>query len=152
MPKFRKIKIISDACCRVPSDPGTGFMRSKGKSACGFVMLDEENKIIAERAKYLGELTAPQAEYEGLIFALDTAVEFCRQHVEIWMDSDLVIKQMNGDYCIRSEHVKPLFDEVKKLENRFLGQVNYFHHDRGSFWARHADRLANEEYSRNQTG
>ncbi len=152
MPKYRNIKVISDACCRVPSDPLTGAMHAKGKSACGFVMLDSESKIIEERAKYLGELTPPQAEYEGLIFALDTAVEFCRDRVEIWMDSELVIKQMLGDYCIRSRQVKLLFDEVKRLENRFLSKVRYFHHERGSFWARHADKLANEEYSRNQAG
>lgn len=153
MSKLRKIKIVSDACCRAASDPKTGAMAGRGKSACGFALLDaQNNEIITERAKYLGELTAPQAEYEGLIFALDTAVEFCRQEVEVWLDSELVVKQMTGDYCIRSPYVKPLFDEVKKLENRFLQPVKYFHHDRGSFWARHADRLANQEYSRNQTG
>jgi ribonuclease HI len=152
MSKLHRVKIISDACCRVPSDKVTGAMHGKGKSACGFVMLDEQNNVVAEKSKYLGELTPPQAEYEGLIFALDTAVEYCRQHIEVWMDSELVVKQMNGDYCIRSENVKLLFDEVKKLESRFLMPVKYFHHERGSFWARQADKLANEEYSRNQAG
>ena len=153
MPKLRKIKIISDACCRAPSDPKTGAITGRGKSACGFALLNaEDNNIVEERAKYLGEMSAPQAEYEGLIFALDTAVEFCREQVEVWLDSELVVKQMTGDYCIRSPYVKPLFDTVKILERRFLQPVRYFHHDRGSFWARHADGLANAEYSRNQAG
>ena len=152
MSKYRKLKLVSDACCRLQSDKATGVMHGKGKSACGFVMLDETGEVIAERTKYLGELTVPQAEYEGLIFALDTAVEFCRTRVEVWMDSEFVIRQMTGDYCIRSEHVKLLFDRVKLMEQRFLEPVQYFHHDRGSLWARRADKLANEEYSRNHTG
>lgn len=152
MAKYHKIKVICDACCRAPSNPFTGEMFHRGKSACGFIILDVEGQIICEQAKYLGELNVSQAEYEGLIFALDRAVEFCRGEVEVWMDSEVVIKQMNGDYCIRSSTAKQLFDEVKKREQRFIGPVKYFHHNRGSFWARHADKLANEEYSRNQAG
>ncbi len=152
MPKYRKLKIICDACCRAPSDPLTGEMFYRGKSACGFVLLDEQNNIVLEQSKYLGELSAPQAEYESLIFALDAAVEYCRGEIEVWMDSELVIRHMTGDYCIRSEAVKVLFDQVKRRELRFLGRVSYFHHSRGSFWARQADELANAEYSRNHTG
>ena len=152
MSKYHKIKIVCDACCRAPSDPVTGEMRYRGKSACGFVILDESNQIVLEQSKYLGELSPPQAEYEGLIFALDKAVEFCRGDIDVWMDSEVVIRQMNGDYCIRSESAKRLYDEVKKREGRFLGKVKYFHHDRGSLWARYADKLANAEYSRNHTG
>lgn len=151
--KLRKIKIISDACCRLPSDPITGRMSGRGKSACGFAILDAvSNNIVVERSKYLGEMSVPQAEYEGLVFALDAASEFCRDQIEVWLDSELVVRQMTGEYCIRSPQVKPLFDQVKVLERRFLQPVRYFHHDRGSFWARHADRLANQEYSRNQAG
>jgi ribonuclease HI len=127
-------------------------MHVRGKSACGFAIIDPADIVIEKRSKYLGELTVPQAEYEGLIFALDSAVEFCRGEVEVWMDNEVIVKQMNGDYCIRSQHIKSLFDEVKKLESRFLKPVRYFHHSRGSFWARYADKLANEEYSRNQAG
>ncbi len=152
MPRYRKIKIVCDATCRMPDNRLTGYSYAKGKSACGFVVVDEQGAIVEQRSKYLGELTIPQAEYSSLIFALDGAVEFCRQDVDVWMDSELVVKQMNGDYCIRSEAVKLLFDEVKRCEQRFLGRVSYFHHSRGSFWARQADGLANAEYSRNQAG
>ena len=149
MPKYRNLKIITDACCRKFNTlTSNGFRNMRGKAACAFIFLDGADAIIEQRAKYLGECTAPQAEYNGLIFALDAAVEFCRGEIAVWMDSELVIRQMNGDYCIRSEQGKLLFDEVKKLERRFLGQVRYFHHDRGSFWARAVDKLANGEYSR----
>lgn len=152
MPRYQKIKMICDATCRIPDSKIPGIHYTRGKAACGYLIVDEQNNILAQGGKYLGELTVPRAEYEGLIFGLDMAVEFCRFYVEVWMDSELVVKQMNGDYCIRSAPVKELFDQVKVREQRFLGAVKYFHHSRGSFWGRHADKMANEEYSRNQTG
>ncbi len=152
MAKHQKIKIISDATCRMADRRTNGAAYVKGKAACGSIILDNLGNILDQRTKYLGECTVPQAEYLGLIFALDVAVEFGRHDLEVWMDSELVIRQMVGDYCIRSEAVKILFDQVKRRELRFLGRVDYFHHNRGSFWARQADALANAEYSRNHTG
>jgi len=149
MSKHQTIKIISDATCRMPE---SRLAYNKGKAAAGCIVVDPLGGILDQRAKYLGECTVPQAEYEGLIFALDVAVEFCRHNVEVWMDSELVIRHMTGDYCIRSEAIKILYDEVKRRELRFLGRVSYFHHTRGSFWARQADELANAEYSRNHRG
>jgi ribonuclease HI len=150
--KSKTIRLIADATCRVPESGTPRVVWRRGKAACGFIITDEQGNILTERAQYLGEMTIPQAEYWGLVHGLDAAVEFGRWNVEVWMDSELVIRQMNGEYCIKSDMVKPLFDEVKKMENRFLGKVSYFHHNRGSFWARKADKLANEEYSRNQAG
>lgn len=152
MSRYQTIRVISDATCRVPASGVPHVIWNRGKAACGFLITDMEGNVLAERSKYLGEMSIPQAEYWGLIWGLDAAVEFCRQNVEVWMDSELVIRQMNGDYCIKSELVKPLFDEVKKMENRFLGTVRYYHHNRGSRWARVADKLANDEYSRIHAG
>ncbi len=147
-----KLKIVSDACCRIPARSGGLPAGVLGKSACGFLFLDQNNKVVEQKALYLGECTVPEAEYAGLIFALDYAVEFCRQDIDVWMDSELVIRQMNGVYCLRAPLIKKWFDEVKRMEQRFLGKVRYFHHDRGTFWAREADKLANSEYSRLHSG
>ncbi len=152
MAKFDTVKIISDACCRVPNRPGDRYHATRGKAACAFLLLDINYQIIDQRAKYLGECSVPEAEYAGLIFALDSAVEFCRNQVEVWMDSELVIRHMNGEYGIRSPQVKKWFDEVKRMEARFRAAVKYYHHDRGTYWARQADNLANSEYSRINSG
>ena len=149
---YSKLRIVCDACCRVPAfRQNIPPHKARGKSACGYVMLDGGGRVIQQRAKYLGEFTVDQAEYRALIFALDNASGFCRRQVEVWMDNEIAVGQLNGFYCLRSERVKPLFDEVKKLELRFE-KVSYFHHSRGSFWARAADKLANGEYSRLQKG
>ena len=149
---YSKLRIICDACCRVPEcRQNIPPHKARGKSACGYVMLDGEEKIIGQRAKYLGDFTVDQAEYYALIFALDNASGFCRREIEVWMDNEIAIGQLNGFYCLRSDRIKPLFDEVKKMEMRFK-KVSYFHHSRGSFWAREADKVANEEYSRLQKG
>jgi ribonuclease HI len=85
-----------------------------------------------------------------LIFALDKAAGLCRDNVEVWMDSELVIKQMNGEYGIKSDNMKPLFDEVKKLEGRFNSKIQYFHHGRNTILAKQADKIARLEYSKHQ--
>lgn len=141
MPKS-KIKIVTDACCKKLDG------RGKGLSAGGVIILDEDGNVIAEKSKYFGEITTPQAEYSAVAFGLDCASAEGRQEVEVWTDSELVVRQMNGDYAIKSENIKPLFDEVKKLELRFLGTVKYFFHRRDTVLARQADKVADNEYRR----
>ena len=48
------------------------------------------------------------------------------------MDSEFVVRQLNGDYGIKSENMKPLFHQVKTLEQRFNGGIKYYHHPRSS--------------------
>lgn len=146
MPKFKKIKIITDACCKIPNANIKGRL-NKGKATCAVILLDEDDNIIDQKSKYLGELTVPQAEYNGLIFGLDCASGQCRGQIEVWSDSEFVVRQLIGDYGIKSENMKPLFDEVKNLERRFE-KVFYFHHRRETKWAQAADKLANQEYAK----
>jgi ribonuclease HI len=141
-----KAKIIVDACCHVEKAHIKG-RTGRGKAACGVLVIDEKGNEY-EFSKYLGEMTAPEAEFRGLIFALDQAVAVVRWDVEVWMDSELVIKWMTGEYRMKKEHIRPLFDEVKKYEQRFKN-VEFFHHNRESNLAKRADNLAEKEYKRN---
>lgn len=138
-----KIKIVSDACCKIPNAHIRG-RANKGYAACGYMFTNMDDQIIQEGGKYLGELTVPQAEYQGLIFALDKAAGICRSEVEVWMDSEFVVRQLNGDYGLKSDNMKPLFDKVRILERRFKS-VKYFHHPRYTPLAKRADYLANQE-------
>jgi len=142
-----KAKIIVDARVYIPDAHKPGRLR-KGKSSCGVLVIDERGNE-CEFKKYLGEMTVPEAEFRGLIFALDQAVSISRYDVEVRMDSELVIKWMRGEYRMRKEHIRPLFDEAKKYEQRFKG-VEYIHHPRTSNLAKKAHKLSKEAYSENQ--
>ena len=148
MAKYNFVKIACDACCHKPN-AHLGNV-GKGKSAGGAVLLDNANNIISEHGFYFGEMTPPQAEYNALIKTLDKVAGICRDNVEVWMDSEFVIKQMNGEYGIKSDNMKPLFDEVKRLEKRFAS-IKYFHHGRETILAKRADQLAEREYKKYQS-
>lgn len=140
-----KAKIITDACCHKPNSNIKGSCGS-GKAACGVLIIDEfgnENEF----SKYLGETTPPQAEFRGLIFALDKATEISRGEIEVFMDSELVINWMNGLYRLRKEYIKPLFDEAKKNASRFKS-VEYLYHSGNTTLGIRVDALAEAEYKK----
>lgn len=143
-----KTKIIVDACCYIPNAHLKGRV-GKGKAACGVLIICPTNEE-HEFTKYLGEMTAPEAEFRGLIFALDQATSITRFDIEVWMDSELVINWMTGKYRMKKEHIRPLFDEAKRYSLRF-NTVEYYHHSRDSKLGKRADNLANREYLRNQS-
>ncbi len=143
------LKVTCDSTCHIPDANIPGRL-IKGHSACGVLFVDEMDQVISTHSSYLGEVTPPQAEYMGLIFAMEEAAKICRGNLEIWMDSEFVIRQLNGDYGIKSENMKPLYDKVKSLEKRFLGVVHYYHHPRTAPLAIKADALAEGEYKRHR--
>ncbi len=130
-----KIKIIIDATCRVPNAHKKG-RAGYGYAACGVVILDEEDNILHESSKYLGEMTVPQAEMNALIEGLEIAPKYCRKDVEIWTDSKLVVEWMNGNFRLKKEHIRQLYDQAIVKQQRFMGDVKYFWHNRNSKWAK----------------
>jgi ribonuclease HI len=140
-------RVIVDACCHIP-DANLKDRIGYGKSTCGVLIIDINNKEY-EFSKYLGDKTVPEAEFEGLIFALDKASEILQrnQNIEVWMDSDLVVKWMNKQYRLKKEHIKPLYDQACTLLQRFTS-IKIFHHSRDSELAKRADRIAATEYKK----
>lgn len=143
-----KTKVYVDACCQIPNANIKGRI-GIGKCACGVYVIDKYGNT-TEYSKYLGEMTVPQAEFNGLIFALDKVTDVTREEVEIWMDSQLVIKWMNKEFRMKKEHIKPLFDQALMLSQRYKS-VEYFHHPRTTVNAKKADAIANNELVKNLT-
>jgi len=142
-------RIYCDACCHVPN----AHLKNRigyGKSACGVLIVDDKNNT-SEFSKYLGDKTVPEAEFEGLLFALDKASEVLKRNhlVEVWMDSELVVKWMNKEYKLHKPHIKPLYDQATTLSQRFAG-IKYYHHSRESEFAKRADQIAEKEYKKHQ--
>lgn len=144
----QKAKIIVDAHCVVPNAHIPGRI-GRGKSSCGVLVVDERGNE-HQFSKYFGEMTVPEAEFNGLIFALEESVAITRYDAEVWMDSELVIKWMRGEYRLKKPHIRPLFDQAKQKAERFKS-VEYFHHDREATLAKRADALARAEYKKHQS-
>jgi ribonuclease HI len=140
-----KTRVIVDACCHVANAhlPGRA---GRGYCACGVLIIDACGQEL-EHAKYLGEMTVPEAEFQGLIYALDKASECTRHEIEVWMDSELVIKWMRKEYRLKKDHIKPLYDKAETLSRRFQS-VEFFHHSRNTVNAKWADRIAAAEYDK----
>ncbi len=105
-----------------------------------------------EYGEYLGEKTNNQAEYEAVIFALKKIKQLIgkakakESDVEIRMDSELVVKQLNGKYKIMEENLQPLFVGVWNLKFDFK-MVEFRHVPREE--NRKADRVVNEVLNKN---
>jgi ribonuclease HI len=140
-------RIIVDACCHIP-DSHLKNRIGYGKSACGVLIIDTKN-MEYEHSKYLGDKTVPQAEFEGLLFALDKASEILprNKEIEVWMDSELVVKWMNKEYKLKKEHIKILYDQACTLSQRF-SNIKILHHSRATELAKRADRIAESEYKK----
>lgn len=141
-----KSKIIVDACCHVP-DAHLKGRAIRGNSACGVLIINEYGDE-KEFSKFLGEMTPPEAEFNGLIFALDNGVDLTTGEIEVWMDNELVIKWMKKEYRMHKPHIRPLFDKAKQYENRYKS-VEYFWHPEKSTFAQRVHKIASREYEKN---
>ena len=111
-----------------------------GPAGIGAVILDDKGKTVHEIAKYIGETTNNVAEYEALLAALDYCVKKKISPVEILADSQLLIKQLSGEYRVKHENIKPLYQKAQGYLTH-LQVTGYKHVPRELNKA--ADKLAN---------
>src|ERR1700683_2127321 len=116
-----------------------------GPASYAVVLYAPDGKLLFELGKYLGRETNNVAEYRGLIAALDYAASHSIARLRIRSDSELLVRQMQGRYKVKSPELRPLFDQAGKLA-RGLEYFAIEHVFRES--NREADRLANETLDR----
>lgn len=97
--------------------------------------------MVAEIAEYLGETTNNVAEYKGLLFGLEKLVELGAKEVEVRADSELMVKQLNGQYRVKHPNLIPLYQEAKALLRK-IPSCKIVHVRREM--NKDADRLSNE--------
>lgn len=112
-----------------------------GPAAAGIVIESADGTLLARGKKYLGRLTNNQAEYQALILGLKAVAARSPASVAVYMDSELIVKQMNGQYRVKDAVLRPLFDEARSLVSA-LPAVTFTHVRRG--FNALADALANE--------
>jgi ribonuclease HI len=86
-----------------------------GKMGIGFALLDDRENPIYKGSDFIGVGTNNEAEYKALISLLKIAVENGIQNLNIFGDSQLIIKQVNGEWKVKAEHLRPFFREAREL-------------------------------------
>lgn len=90
-----------------------------GPAGAGAVIVSADGHVVAKVGKFLGESTNNVAEYMGLILGLRRAKAMGIKEIDILADSELVVKQLNGEYQVKAEHLRPLYDEARALLGGF---------------------------------
>ncbi len=96
-----------------------GSRGNPGPAAYGVVVRDPRGEIVARLKKYIGKNTNNVAEYFGLIAALDYAQNHGIRALRVESDSELMVKQLRGQYKVKSEELKPLFERAKRMSQTF---------------------------------
>jgi ribonuclease HI len=110
-----------------------------GPAGAGAVIVDRNNKTLAEISRPLGVTTNNVAEYRALIIGLETARDLGVRNVHVRADSELMVRQMTGDYRIKDEKLKALSREAHDIIDSF-DSFDILHVDRSK--NRAADRLS----------
>jgi ribonuclease HI len=126
------LRIYSDGASR--GNPGI--------SAAAFIILDDDGNVLRRHAKYLGVRTNNQAEYEALVSALNAAAQITNQVVTCKLDSELVVKHLNGEYRVKDPKLRNLWLEVQRLKRKFR-KVTFTQTARTNRYIQETDSAAN---------
>jgi ribonuclease HI len=118
-----------------------GARGNPGPAAYGFVLETDDGTLLAAEGRAIGSATNNVAEYSGLIAGLRKAIELAVPEVEVVSDSELMVKQMRGEYRVKNQALLGLCTEASALARR-LESVEYRHVKRAHNEL--ADKLVNE--------
>ncbi len=118
-----------------------GSRGNPGPSGYGAVIEDPKGQTVARMSQFLGIQTNNYAEYSGLLAVLEWAIANGAKSLRVISDSELMVKQMKGQYKVKSPGLRPLWEEAKRRAAR-LDRFEIRHTLRGG--NKEADRLANE--------
>ena len=117
-----------------------GARGNPGPAGSGAVLFDVEGNVLGESKLYLGKATNNVAEYTAIILGLEMAIEKGVDELEARMDSELAVKQLNGEYKVKNQELAKLYLQVYELKSSFKSIK--FVHVRREF-NKHADKLVN---------
>lgn len=118
-----------------------GSRGNPGPASYGVVIRDPRGQVVAKLKKYIGRTTNNVAEYYGLIAALDYAQQHAIRSLRIESDSELLVRQMRGQYKVKSPELRPLFERASKMARAFDAfKIDHVYREQNA----EADALANE--------
>lgn len=112
-----------------------------GEAGCGAAIYDENGVVVKQLSRYLGRTTNNVAEYEGLLMGLEALLQLGRKQIVVQSDSELLVRQLNGQYRVKDEKLKVLFQHAITLLRQF-DSYRILHV--GRELNKLADRLANQ--------
>jgi ribonuclease H / adenosylcobalamin/alpha-ribazole phosphatase len=101
-----------------------GARGNPGPAAFGYVLEADDGTVLAAHGERIGVATNNVAEYRALIAGLEKAVELHVDELEVVSDSELLVKQMTGEYRVKNEALRELSSEAARLARR-VGNVEY---------------------------
>ena len=101
-----------------------GSRGNPGPAAYGYVLETDDGTVLDARGETIGVATNNVAEYSGLLAGLTAALDRGVQELEVVSDSELLVKQMRGEYKVKNETLRDLVDDAHALARR-LGKVTY---------------------------
>ncbi|MCX6795240.1 MAG: ribonuclease HI family protein [Candidatus Falkowbacteria bacterium] len=122
-----------------------GARGNPGPAGVGGVLYNDQKVLVEKLSRYLGETTNNQAEYRALIMAVEKAKDLGADELECFLDSELVVKQLNREYKVKNQELAPLFLKIHNLSLGFK-KITFHHIPREK--NKEADALANEAMDR----
>jgi ribonuclease HI len=112
-----------------------------GPAGAGVLMTDKEGNTIASITKYLGEQTNNFAEYQALDLGLQEALNSGFEAIHVFADSELLVRQIEGLYKVKSPNLQPIYQEaIKKIQRFKKFQIKHVPREKN----KEADKLANK--------
>lgn len=102
---FRELIIHTDGASR----------GNPGKAGIGVAIFDKDYRLVEDVCRFIGESTNNVAEYRAMIFAAQKAIAYNAKKVIFRTDSELLVRQLNGEYRVKSPNILPLYSELMKL-------------------------------------
>jgi len=148
-PTPRGAPLFADAAPEATTAPAAAYRANidggsrgnPGPASYGVVIRDPRGEVIAKLKKYIGRMTNNVAEYYGLIAALDYAQQHGIRALRVESDAELLVRQMQGRYKVKSPELRPLFERAHKMAQAFeFFRIEHVYRERNA----EADALANE--------
>lgn len=129
-----------------------GSRGNPGPSAAAFVICRTDGSVVKKAGSYLGTLTNNQAEYRGLEAGLTEAIRLGIKKLLVYMDSELIVRQLNGIYKVKNKDLMPIFQKVQSLSGSFE-QIEFIHVPRelNKIADAEVNRILDEKMGRNKS-
>ncbi len=112
-----------------------------GPAAAGFILTDPDGTQLQAKAFFIGRNTNNVAEYTGIVKALEAAIKIGAKRLIVFSDSELLVRQINGEYKVKSEQIRPLFQQAVEMLGQFENwKVRHVTRDNN----KEADKLVNQ--------